>query len=107
MLAMASSVPGLTCAGGQGQYQQFNWRARVVGVKSWAKRNRHFSQLLLPLASHDTIRSKSYRIVCSNVQPQESGNKDYDDHDADDVKNVHSTLRLRHARLQDESTMLQ
>jgi hypothetical protein len=79
----------------------------VVGVKSCAKRKRHFSQLLLPLANHDTIRLKSYRMVCSNVQPQEAGNKDYDDHDADDVKNVHCTLRLRHARLQGESTMLQ
>jgi hypothetical protein len=46
-------------------------------------------------------------MVCSNVQPEESGNKDYDDHDADDVKNVHCTLRLKHARLQGESTMLQ
>jgi hypothetical protein len=64
------------------------------------------SQLLPPLASHDKIMSKSYRMVCS-TQPEESGNKDYDDHDADDVKNVHCTLRLRHARLQYESTMLQ
>jgi hypothetical protein len=52
------------------------------------------------LASRDTIRSKSYRMVCSNAQPEESGNQDYDDHDADDVKNVHCTLRARHARLQ-------
>jgi hypothetical protein len=51
------------------------------------------SQLLLPLASHDKIRSKSYRMVCS-TQPEESGNKDYDDHDADEVKNVHCTLRF-------------
>jgi hypothetical protein len=78
-----------------------------TGVDGVAKRKRNFSQLLLPLADHDTIRSKSYRMVCSNVQPEESGNKDYDDHDADDVKNVHCTLRLRHARLQYESTMLQ
>ena len=48
-----------------------------------------------------------YRIVCSNMQPEESGNNDYDDHYADDVKNVHCTLRLRHAQLQYESTMLQ
>jgi hypothetical protein len=33
--------------------------------------------------------------VCSDVQAQEACNNDYDDHDADDVKNVHGTLRLR------------
>jgi hypothetical protein len=46
-------------------------------------------------------------VACSDAQPEESGNNDYDDHDADDVKNVHCTLQLRHARLQGESTMLQ
>jgi hypothetical protein len=41
------------------------------------------------------------------VQPEEAGDKEYDDDDADDVENVHCVLRSRHARLQCESTMLQ
>ena len=105
MLAMAYSVTGLTCAG-RGGINNSTGVDGVLGVKACTKRKRNCSQLLLPLASHDKIRSKSYRMVCS-TQPEESGNKDYDDHDADDVKNVHCTLRLRHARLQYESTMLQ
>jgi hypothetical protein len=40
------------------------------------------------------------------VQSEEACNYDYDDHDADDVKNVHCVLRLRHARLQYEVTAL-
>jgi len=70
----------------------------------------HASEREMPLFALKNCakrKRKSYRMVCSNVQPEESGNKDYDDHDADDVKNVHCTLRLRHARLQGESTMLQ
>ena len=98
-------VTGLTCAGAGGSIP-LDWRG-VLEVKACAKRKRNCSQLLRPLTSHNKIRPKSYRIVCSNVQPEEPGNKDYDDHDADDVKNVHCTLRLRHARLQYESTMLQ
>jgi hypothetical protein len=78
----------------------------VVGVKSCTKRKRIALSYYCPLASHDKIRPRSYRMDCS-TQPEESGNKDYDDHDADDVKNVHCILRLRHARLQYESTMLQ
>ena len=64
----------------------------VLGVKSCTRRKRNCSQLLLlllPLANHDEIRSKSSRIGCSGVQPEEPCDKDYDDHDADDVKNVH------------------
>jgi hypothetical protein len=64
-------------------------------------------QLLLLFVSGTTSRSKSYRLVCSDVYPKEACNKDYDDHDTNDVKNVHCTLPLSHARLQYESTMLQ
>jgi hypothetical protein len=92
-------VTGLTSAGA-GSINNSTGVDGVVGVKSCAKRKRNFSQFTTALASRDTIRSKSYRMVCSNAQPEESGNKDYDDHDADDVKNVHCTLRSRHARLQ-------
>jgi hypothetical protein len=53
-----------------------------------------------PIGSMDEISSKSYRIVCSNAQSQETCNYDNYDHDADDVENVHWILRLRHARLQ-------
>ena len=42
-----------------------------------------------PDLQHDGIRSKSYRIVCSNAQSQESCNEDYDDHDTNDVEDVH------------------
>lgn len=33
--------------------------------------------------------------ICSEAQAEEARNKDYDDHDADDVENVHGTLRSR------------
>jgi hypothetical protein len=82
-----------------GRHQQSTGVDGVWGQKACTKRKRNCSQLLRPLTNHDKIKSKSYRIVCS-TQPEESGNKEYDDHDADDVKNVHCTLRLRHARLQ-------
>jgi hypothetical protein len=95
--------------GGAASTVQLAWKA-FLGSRVWGRElcqaQADCSQLLLPLASHEKIRSKSYRMVCS-TQPEESGNKDYDDHDADDVKNVHCTLRLRYARLQYESTMLQ
>ena len=35
----------------------------------------------------------------SEVQPEKARNKDDNDHNTDDVKNVHCTLLLRHARL--------
>jgi hypothetical protein len=89
-----------------GQHQQFNWRARRSWDQKLYQAQAELLSVITALASHDKIRSKSYRMVCS-TQPEESGNKDYDDHDADDVKNVHCTLRLSHARLQYESTMLQ
>ncbi len=38
------------------------------------------------------------------MQPEEACNKDYDNYDADDVKNVHCKLRLKHTRLQYETT---
>jgi hypothetical protein len=44
------------------------------------------------------IGSKSYRVICSGVHAEEARNKDYDDHDANDVKNVHCTLRLKDRR---------
>ena len=47
-----------------------------------------------------------YRIPCSKVHSQETCNYDYYDYDADDVKNVHCTLRRMHARLRLEVTML-
>jgi len=37
------------------------------------------------------------RKFFSDVQPKEARNKDYDDHDTDDVKNIHYTLPLSHA----------
>jgi hypothetical protein len=46
-------------------------------------------------------------MACSNMHPEVSGNKDYDDNDADEIKDVHCTLQLSHARLRYESTMLQ
>src|SRR6266403_5831316 len=49
----------------------------------------------LDQAQADKIRSNSYRAVCSDVYAEVARNNDYDDHDADDVKNVHGTLRLR------------
>src|ERR1700687_1176111 len=73
------------------------WTA-FLGSRVGTKRKRNCSQLLLlllPLANHDEIRSKSDWIVCSDVQAEEARNEDYDDHDADDVKNIHCTLRLR------------
>ena len=36
--------------------------------------------------------------VGSDVQAEEARNKDYDDHDADNVENVHCTLRFRDRR---------
>ena len=89
-----------------GQHQQFNCRGR----RSWG-------QEVVPSASGIALSYyglwpamiRSGQIVSDGLstQPEESGNKDYDDHDADDVKNVHCALLLRHARLQYESTMLQ
>jgi hypothetical protein len=49
----------------------------------------------LDQAQADKIRSNSNRAVCSDVHAEVARNNDYDDHDADDVKNVHGTLRLR------------
>ena len=46
------------------------------------------------------------QLSCS-TQPEESGDKENDDDDADDVENVHGVLRLRHARFQQESAALQ
>lgn len=83
-----------------GQYQQFNWRGWRCWGQELCQAQAKFLSVTTALASRDTIKSKSYRMVCSNAQPEESGNQDYDDHDADDVKDVHCTLRSRHARLQ-------
>jgi hypothetical protein len=33
-------------------------------------------------------------LLASDVKPEEACNQDYDDHDADDVKNVHCALRF-------------
>jgi hypothetical protein len=33
----------------------------------------------------------------SDVQPEEARNNDYDDHDTDNVENIHYTLPLSHA----------
>jgi hypothetical protein len=41
------------------------------------------------------------------MQSEETGDKENDDDDADDVENVHGILRLRHARFQHESAALQ
>ena len=43
----------------------------------------------------------------SNMQPEESCNNDDDNHDADEIENVHYTLRLSHARIRYEGAMLQ
>ena len=64
-------------------------------------------QQLLLFVSGTTSGQSRIDFVCSDVYPKEACNKDYDDHDTDDVKNVHCTLPLSHARLQYESTMLQ
>ena len=42
-----------------------------------------------PDRQHDEIRSRSYRTVCSNTQPEEACNDDDYNHDADDVEDVH------------------
>jgi hypothetical protein len=33
-------------------------------------------------------------ISCSGMQPEESRNEDYDNHDADEVKNIHCSFRF-------------
>jgi hypothetical protein len=40
------------------------------------------------------VSDRLLRHSTSDVQPEETCNKDYDDHDADDVKNVHCALRF-------------
>jgi hypothetical protein len=44
--------------------------------------------------------------IRSSVQAEKACNKEDDDDDADDVENVHGTLRVRDARFQQESTAL-
>jgi hypothetical protein len=46
-------------------------------------------------------RSDAHRIAtgraepfCSDVEPEVARNEEYDDHDADDVKNIHCLLRI-------------
>jgi hypothetical protein len=46
-------------------------------------------------------------IPYSDVQSKEACNKDDNNDDADDVKDVHSVLRLRYARFQYEITALE
>ena len=46
-------------------------------------------------------------IPYSDVQSTEACNKDDNDDDADDVKNVHCVLRLSYARFQYESVALE
>ena len=41
----------------------------------------------------------------SNVQTQVARNDQYNDHDADDVENIHCALRFRLVRLQCEATV--
>jgi hypothetical protein len=41
------------------------------------------------------------------MQPEEAGDKENDNDDADDVENIHVVLRLRHTRFQHESAALQ
>jgi hypothetical protein len=83
MLAKAYSVTGLTCAK-PGSINSSTGVEGVLGVESCTKRKR----IALRPAM---IRSGQNHI--GSTEPEESGNKDYDDHDADDVKNVHCTLR--------------
>ena len=42
--------------------------------------------------------SQTRQPFCSSVQPEKACDKEDDDDDADDVENVHCTLRLEHAR---------
>jgi hypothetical protein len=39
--------------------------------------------------SHDEIAQRSRRIACSNMQSEETCDKDDDYYDADDVENIH------------------
>jgi hypothetical protein len=43
----------------------------------------------------------------SNMQPEEAGNCDYDDHDADNVENIHCVLRSSACTASKEGTALE
>jgi hypothetical protein len=63
---------------------------------SWFRNSRPGRELSQPR------REAGSSIPYSGVQTKEACNKDDNDHDADDVKNVHWVLRLRYARFQNE-----
>jgi hypothetical protein len=59
------------------------------------------------MAAFPALRRVTSRYVVSDVQTKETRDKD-DNYDyADDVKNVHAVLRLRYARFQYESAVLE
>ena len=53
------------------------------------------------------LLEKGRTEFCCSTQTQEACNEKYDDHDADDVENIHCVLRSRLVRLQYETTALQ
>ena len=53
------------------------------------------------------LLEKGRTEFCCSTQTQETCNEKYNDHDADDVENIHCVLRLRPVRIQYEVAGLQ